>query len=58
MWREQESYTGFSLFSDIGGTMGLLLGYSVLSLWSMFEDGVLLAMARAHRVLCGRRDGK
>ena len=37
---EYESYTGYNLFSELGGTMGLLLGASIVSLFQMLLDAI------------------
>ncbi len=39
MWSAKESYSAVSLLSDVGGSMGLLLGLSIHSL-----SGLLLGM--------------
>ena len=46
-WHEFESYSAFELFSDIGGTMGLLLG---LSLITIVEVAGRMAMGVTERI--------
>ena len=38
IWHEFEHYSGFELFSDIGGTMGLLMGISLLTIVDVATD--------------------
>ena len=34
--KEVESYSGLSLLADIGGSLGMFLGFSFLTLWDIF----------------------
>ncbi|XP_059164359.1 degenerin-like protein unc-105 [Physella acuta] len=55
---EQADYTSVNLLSDIGGTIGLWIGLSVLSLFELIH----LASSLVYYILCGRwrakEDGK
>ena len=47
VWHEFESYSAFALFSDVGGTMGLLLGMSLLTIVEMIVDVIERIVAKA-----------
>ena len=49
-WHEFESYNSFELFSDIGGTMGLLLGMSLLTIVDLVAKVVVTIHERARRI--------
>ena len=34
--KEVESYSGVSLLADIGGSLGMFLGFSFITLWDVF----------------------
>ncbi len=44
-WLESESYSLVSFFSDVGGSMGLLLGLSIYSLVAEVAAAAMGAMA-------------
>ena len=50
--REMKSYSGLSLLADIGGSLGMFLGFSFLMVW----DGVEIVFLRIKQVWRGRAD--
>jgi hypothetical protein len=50
--KEMKSYSGLSLLADIGGSLGLFLGFSFLMVW----DGVEIVFLRIRQVWWGRAD--
>ena len=36
--KETLTYTGISLVSELGGALGLFIGFSLLGLWDYFES--------------------
>lgn len=46
---QKESFTVISLFSEVGGFMGLLLGASLLSLCEVIDYFAMMCMASWHK---------